>query len=414
MTHDETLTSDHPVVARDRRSAVWVTAAVAVGLVAASSVGYAFGHSSGSTPGASPVISLSSQGVGSGTNAAPLGAPQTSAMGDQRPGIALMPYGYGRIDFAASGLSPTAATATAWSFDPGQSFSRQTAVDVATTLGLQDDPKLVNGVWTVGPADGSGPMLQLVPDGVASMSYFDPSIASYGCAIAVPESQSGPGSTGSSGGSAASSDPGKPVDPSCSPGPDAPSSSAAIDRVKQLLSGFGLDPSGYEFEAPDDGSSDTAYVTAFQVVAGQRTGATWTVTLVGKKVQSAYGPLAPVVSLGSYDVVAPTTAVARLNDPRYGVGFMGGPVPYPMMGKAVDDVAVGSANGSGATTTVTSAGSADATSATLPPAVQPGSAFDWPVEHVTITKARLGLALYNQLDGSTVLLPTYELSDGSG
>ena len=176
------------------------------------------------------------------------------------------------------------------------------------------------------------------------------------------------------------------------------------------MSALGVDASGYEFEVGDYGTPSAAYVTAFQVVDGQRSGATWSVTLLGREIQSVNGGLAPLISLGSYDVVSPTTAVDRLSDPRYGFGFVGGPMPYGvessmasmgMMEKNADFVGPAPDR-------------AVASNPGLPPVVQPGSSFSWPVQQVTISKARLGLAMYTQTDGSTVLLPTYELSDSDG
>ena len=46
----------------------------------------------------------------------------------------------------------------------------------------------------------------------------------------------------------------------------------------------------------------------------------------------------------------------------------------------------------------------------LPPTMEPGDPFSWPVTEITITDARLGLAMYTQPDGSAVLLPTYQLA----
>ena len=161
-----------------------------------------------------------------------------------------------------------------------------------------------------------------------------------------------------------------------------------------------MDPNAFQFGTSDYGTPNASYVMAYQVVDGQRSGAAWNVTLVGRKIQSAYGGLAPVVSLGSYDVVSPLTAVDRLSDPRYGLGFSVGPMPLGLEATAADS-AVKSV---GSTTAGPVTGSVVASQPTLPPTVSPGSRFSWPVQEVTITKSRLGLAMYGQTDGSTVLL----------
>jgi hypothetical protein len=259
----------------------------------------------------------------------------------------------------------------------------------------------------VGPTDGSGPMLQLLPDGMSSVNYYDPTSDPYSCGVVVEEDGGSIDSSSSAGGS----DPGTPPRTDCAPnGPDALQGSDAIDRVKLLLTTLGLDANEFEFETADYGTPNASYVMAYQVVDGQRSGAAWNVTLVGRKIQSAYGGLAPLVSLGSYDVVSPLTAVDRLSDPRYGFAFFGGGMPMALEATAANGAVKSVGGGSAEPAT----GAAVAVQPTLPPTVDPGSRFSWPVQEVTITKARLGLAMYAQTDGSTVLLPTYELSDADG
>ena len=51
---------------------------------------------------------------------------------------------------------------------------------------------------------------------------------------------------------------------------------------------------------------------------------------------------------------------------------------------------------------------------TVPTTVGAGARFSWPVTDVTITDARLGLAVQHQPDGAAVLLPAYELSAADG
>jgi hypothetical protein len=51
---------------------------------------------------------------------------------------------------------------------------------------------------------------------------------------------------------------------------------------------------------------------------------------------------------------------------------------------------------------------------TVPPAPVPGAAISWPVQQVTLTSARLGLAQATLTNGAQVLVPAYELSDAAG
>ncbi len=409
MTEHEMLTSDHPSAKPGRAAPAWWigVAALSVGVVVAGTTGYAFGRSGDTHKAAASAISWS----GSASVGMQLGRPTTTGAEEPAPsigsriGVDVMPYGYGRLVFTSSGLSDDPDTATAWAYDPSQAFSRRTAADAASALGLDQEPRLADGVWTVGPNDGSGPTLQLAPDGLASLSFWNPTLDPYGCAVAAAEGDQ-PGDSGSGG----SVDPVPAPAPDCGPkGLDAPSGDAAIDAVKDVLTSLGIDVSSMEFEVGDYGTPRAAYVAAFPVVDGQRTDAVWSVTLVGRQVQALYGGLAPLVPLGAYDVVSPAQAVDRLSDPRYGFGFFGGPMPMGIAAAADRPVSTLSGGGSASDGAATGVASPK-----LPPTVRAGDDFGWPVQQVTITRARLGLALYTQPDGSAVLIPAYALTDTDG
>jgi hypothetical protein len=141
------------------------------------------------------------------------------------------------------------------------------------------------------------------------------------------------------------------------------------------------------------------------VVDGQRTGGAWSFSIVATGLQSLYGSLAPTVALGDYDVVSPTDAVARLTDPRFGPSY-GGMMPMAARG---DDLAQGDDAQSSAEI---APGPSD--EPTVPATPDAGSPLAWPVQHVTIVSARLGLASTTLPTGAAVLVPTYELSDADG
>jgi hypothetical protein len=136
------------------------------------------------------------------------------------------------------------------------------------------------------------------------------------------------------------------------------------------------------------------------VVDGQQTGLTWSFTIVADGVQALYGFLAPLVDLGEYPVIGAASAVERLGDPRFGPSS-GAVMPFARAETA-----------DAASSTVAPDPSAEPT---VPATVRPGAAIDWPVQHVTITSARLGVSQVTQADGGALLVPAYELtgSDGS-
>jgi hypothetical protein len=408
-----------------RRPARWLQIAAAVaGLAIVGTGGFALGRGKQPAPAAAAVISLGSAGVGDS------GSKSSSAVGTEglapglanpelanpssAPGTASMRYIGSRTVFTSSGLSSSARSAEAWTFDAAAAFNRETAARIAKALGLAGSPTLTNGAWTVGSSKGVGPTLQIQPNATVSLNYYDPSLDPYSCGGATPDGTV-KGRTEGSTTIAPAPAPGDVVSPqvACTPssrGP-APSGAAAVARAKKLISGFGLDAAAFEFEATDTGSADIASVTAWQVVAGQRTGQVWGFSLVGDGIQSVWGQLAPVVSLGTYAVVSETDAVARLSDPRFENGY-GGVMALDtgtVRGTVEPDAVAGSGSGSSSTSAPEKVAVP-----TLPPTPSAGSRVAWPVQHVTITKARLGLTFYTQPDGSALLLPAYELSSADG
>lgn len=422
---------DELAAARTRRGrGSWLAvAAVAAGALVFSSAGYAIGQArGGGSATAGGVITLGEQPAAQNDaqgSASLLAPEQATAAGDSARSSLSLPYGYygGRTVFTSSGLPGDAGSADAWGYDPAAAFTADSANRIAAALGLAGEATLVDGAWTVGPNDGSGPSLQLQPDGLASVNFYDPSLDPYSCQAVEPQtsdgSESSSGSAGSAGssGSAGSTDSVAPDDsgaeplpkllpdpvPSCTGAPlsDAPQGDAAVAAARDLLSSFGLDPAAFEFETQDSGLAQLSYVNAFQVIGGERTGAMWNLGLVGDGVQSLNGPLAPAISLGSYDVISAQDAVARLSDPRFGASY-GGPLMY-----AADQ---GVAE---APVTTLQEGNA-APGRTVPPTAQPGTTFAWPVTEVTLTSARLGLSMTTLPDGATVLLPAYALSSADG
>lgn len=379
-----------------------------------------------------------------------------------------------RTVFTASGLSTTGGTGTARAFDAASVVSADTVRRAAKVLGVAGEPRAQWGTWTVGTLDGKGAVLTLSGDGMATLSYSDPAWDPWTCSgekAAANASVCGPNAAA------------------------APTGDAAVAKVRAVFHALGVDLTGATVQVGEpqkpvrDGSGATVptagreTVRFSQVVDGQVTGVTWSATLVGSGVQSLWGPLAPLVDLGRYQVVSPAAAVERLNDPRFGA-FGGGPMPMVANGVQVDsgaaEPAIGSAT-SGAVAPPDAASTGSATSGAVPsevqqsaptpagtapsgtastgsgssgsatsgtatagpgviapaPAVTPGgeptaagpsstappvapttpsagSVIAWPVRHVTITSARLGLAVTTLPSGASVLVPTYQVTDAEG
>ncbi|WP_225755076.1 hypothetical protein [Actinotalea sp. Marseille-Q4924] len=394
---DPAASTDELAERRRRRWPLRVAAVAAGALVVGGGGGYAIGAAGGDGDAPSePAIAVADPGGaglpgmgGPGGDMATTEAARGGAAGDAAmswPGF------FGRTVFTASGLSGEGGTAQAWAFDPAGAFSAETAAAAAAALGVPGEPRQEDMFWTVGPADGTGPSLQLFADGTVSLSYYDPAKDPWLCA--APDA--GGGTTGSSEGTEGGAD--APVPEPCEERDlgAAPQGEAAEAELRGVLEALGEDAGGYELVAERADDERWSYVTAYQVVGGQRTGLAWGASFTGAGLQSLNGALADLVDLGEYAVVSPQEAVERLGDPRFGAG--GGPVAYREGALAGEMDAAVPPTGPGE----------------LPQPPSPGSPVPWPVAEVTITDARLGVALQTQPDGAALLLPTYELTGADG
>ncbi|MFC0713704.1 hypothetical protein [Cellulomonas biazotea] len=400
---------DELAAARSRRAGRlrWLPVAAAVaGFAEVGGGGYAVGAArDGGAAGtsadlAAPAMTLEQPAVGGADASAPEAARGAASMAGDVASSKLAWYG-GRVVFTAgSGLSGEGGSATAWALDAASVFSAETVARVAAALGVAGEPRQEYGSWTVGPTDGSGATVSLSPDGSASVSYYDPARDPWSCVRSAPETldSSGAGTDGATGAAEpAIVDPGAGCEQPNQPA--APTGDAAEAKAREVLASLGVDADGFEYEVMSDtGIAQLVQVTAYQVVDDQRTGLAWNVSLVGDGVQSLWGSLAPLVDLGAYDVVSPRAAVERLTDPRFG-STGGGMMPF-----AAADMARSAESGIAVD---------PAAEPTVPPTATAGP-IAWPVEDVTITSARLGLAFTSLPDGAAVLLPTYELSSDDG
>jgi hypothetical protein len=271
------------------------------------------------------------------------------------------------------------------------------------------------------------------------------------------------GSTGDGADGSGPRDAGSPSDgPTALCAGSAPDLPTAITRVRALLAALGVNVDGAAVSGSQDGL--TTIIQVQPRVDGMAVDLSWSVTLVGDRVQSAWGPLAPLVDLGSYPLISPAQAVVRLSDPRFGwpgmpvglapastVGAAGGTTagstggttagstggttagsaggttvgstPAPTVGSAggttagpADTATRGSAGEStvGIEPRVTASGPAPDQSVSVAPLPRPGARLAWPVRKVSLDQAELIAQPSTLGGGATVLLPTYRLTDTEG
>ncbi|WP_444663288.1 hypothetical protein ACT17Q_14480 [Cellulomonas sp. CW35] len=404
--HDEQHDELAAARARRLRRTRWVGAAAAVAAFAAvGGGGYAIGAQGGS-PQVAAAISLDSSAAGASEEVDGAMDPAHPAEGPSSVGSLQVPaelqggddrmmpaWGYGgRQVFHGEGLSDATGEHAAWAFDAASVYSEATLRAAAKVFGVSGELSDEYGL-TIGALDGSAPTVSLSADGLASIAYYDPTRDPWGCEqISMPDKPNGDVPEGAA-------EPGSTGGADCAQ--DGPSAKDATAAAEATLDDLGLDADDFTFDVTTDQGAGTN-VLATLVVDGQATQAVWNFTVMADGVQSAYGPLAPVVELGDYDVVSAADAVERLNDPRFAGGWGG---VWPL---------AASARGGAVLENKLDTEAATADEPTVPATPRAGDPIAWPVTQVAITDARLGVALQVLEDGASVLVPAYELSDGSG
>ncbi|MFC4556235.1 hypothetical protein [Georgenia faecalis] len=401
---------------RRRRRQPWAAvAAVAASALVVGGVGFGLGRTT--TP-AIEADGTTSEGMRGGAAEVPAiaaqedGGARTEALSGTAD-IAIAPGYGGRTVFTARGLPDAPGSAPAWAFDATQGFDAETVARVAGVLGLEGEPVSEDGMWRVGPVDGSAASVTLSADGTLTVGFSDP--AGYPpveadaatSAAAEPQARSEAGDAGEAEPAAPDhsstvtpAGPGiapvpesMPVEP-VDPGPVDPAAAEdAVGTLRAVLTELGLDDGAVEYETQESWAGPAVVsVVARQVLGGSRTGLTWNADVTdGGTVLGFYGPAAPTVALGEYDVVSPAQAVERLTDPRFGaassgIGIMAEPAPMP--GWTWGDPPE------------------------APPA--PGAVVPWRVTTVTITGAELGVVHHTTEGGASLLLPAYTLTSDDG
>lgn len=378
--------------ARARRRLQW-PARVAVAAAAALVVGGGGGYALGAAAGGGAADGVTVADVAGGGSEESLSAasengvqPEGAVVGPRTAaGDAALWAPGGRTVFTGPSLGTATGSAAAWALDAPAAFTEERVTQVATALGL-DGVRLEDGVWRAGAQPGSGPVLDVQPDGLTSASFYDPATDPWAC---------GEDDLGADGAC---------TERDLGPAPDA--ATAEADTL-ELLTAFGLDPAGFQV-ASEAADSTWTHVSAELLVDGRPSGLQWSAQWTGGGLQSLYGPLAPVTALGEYAVVSPAEAVARLGDPRFGADG-GMVVPFAARGLETDAVAPTIEPDLGSSLVLP-----EAPTGTPPAPLTPGAAVPWPVTTVELVEARLVTALHHGAGGAAALLPTYELADATG
>jgi hypothetical protein len=345
-----------PSHARPRRSAWWIVVTVVVAvlaLAAAAAAGVAYGRASAPGPDIvvqpEPVVEESS-----GADPMPVGGLTPSTGPGAAPTLAPTSPGtvasaWPVVLTAAPGLPDTTGVATGYRLVNAGISGAQVASVLASTFGATGEPVAKDGTWRVGVA--SGPSLTVVDDPLFSWTFEDPA----GLAAPAPGQQIAP--------------------------------ARAIELAGVLLGSIGVDTGAVDWQV--DRYFDRTTVTAWQLVAGDRTQLAWRVSFdpSGEVVQAS-GFSAGLEAVPGYPVVGAATAIARVQAaPWAALG------PSPVDGPDGESVP----------------------SPTPSPSATPARpALTVPLSDVTVTGAELGLAQYWQPDGSVLMLPSYTLTGEDG
>lgn len=369
-----------------RRPSRWLqVAAAAVGVVAVGTAGYAVGAQGDDADvtarGAESAAAEAPAGPSAADQQQPLGDPSTlegadSAAQSDRSMIA--PFGGMRTLFTAVGLGDEPGTANAYGYDSTAAFTSEKASAIAALVGLEGTPELVYGAWHLGSTDWTGPTLDVQPDAATSFYYSDPTQDPW-------------------------------VEGSTATAVDGATATA---QLSDMMTTLGVDPAAYTLTVEDTGTQNVTTVTGYPAAGPGSTGQTWQLSVSSEGIYSLSGTLAPLVDLGTYDVVGPTTAVDRLTDPRFGATPDYSILADQPLARAEASEMVDPGVGVDADT------QADDPAAvpTVPPTPAAGTSFSWPVDEVAITGAELTTTAIYAPDGSIALVPAYRLTgdDGSG
>ncbi len=347
-------TTRAPQAGAGRRSATGIVAAaaLALGLVVG---GYVLGSSTGPPPTTQDPITLYGPG-GEWAGQGSLGPGDDAE--EYRP-----PVWDTRTTFAAvSELSTSTGTAEAWSLEAPEELGEERLAAMATVLGIDGDPRPQNSGWTV-RADGH--ILDLSPGAGGRISYRTP--------------ERGPSASCEGEGC-----------PDMAPGIE----DEAVSAARALLDRLGLSAGEHHWSVQGGSGDSTVNVRAGLVVQGHRTGLGWTFWVDNGEVVQFGGTWVSPTSLGDYPVVSEEQALERLMDPRFGAfsGDQSTANPPPPFASWFSDR--GAPSGA--------------------ERLDAGDTLRWPVRHVTVTEARLGLGLFHLADGQSVLLPAYEFTDTEG
>ncbi len=268
-----------------------------------------------------------------------------------------------RFRFTDGGLSTVGGRAEGWGFDVAQVATKKTAQRAADVFGVEGKIKADDWGWSVGDGE-NGAQVNVSKSG--NLSYYDMAAYDEGTSQAKP---------------------------------------IGTKKMQKIVLGYltdlGIDTTGAVFnvENEDYGDSNYRWISLSLNVGGAVTEMSWSGSFVGDKLSDLNGDLASAVSLGEYEVISPAKALERLNDPGFSVGRW--PSKYP--------------------TWLEEQWNSDDYYRTLesqwnqvPVTPEPGTKLTMPIVDVTLSRATLGLATYYDPTGVRLLLPTYELSDGSG
>ncbi|MBZ2197228.1 hypothetical protein [Occultella gossypii] len=413
--HEDTEHDDELLGARRRRASAGrgrrglLVAASVAALAVFGGGGYAIGAAGGTEPDGGTVVA--DEGAAGDASV---------AQEDYSVGAESMLAGYGRTEFTADGLSADGSAAEAYGLDATAALTAERVAQLAQALGLDGDPVLADGVWTVGSWEGGGPVLSVFVDGTASTSYTNPALDPWACAEGAQVEPDSGGDDGT-------------VD--CGNDQVAVGENEAIVAAQEVLTAAGVDVDDFNWSITEPGEHATNVVAIPSIGAGTVEGVIgWQFTVTAGGIASAWGSLADVYSLGTYDVVSPVAAVDRLTDPRFGAGGGGGMMPFTAADGGVTESPADSAGAAedSASTAETApdvtaqepaqapAGPADEpVDSGEPPTAAPapaqvGAPIDWPVRQVTINGSELVLMSVYQSDSSVVLVPAWRLFDTEG
>lgn len=299
--------------------------------------------------------------------------------------MSMLPYNEGKFTYNTSNLPTEATTSEVWVFNGKETYNEDKLNALKPIFGVEGENVKDSSSLLVKSTNGK--ILTMAPDSMTSINYYDPSFDPYACVnTTLPIEPRADEMIEPDGGYV---DVMPPQDCENNEIKGKLSDEESINNSKEILNalGYNSDELTYQVTSYDD-------VMQFVNVSLNNSSDSnlWTFNYAGEGLNSFYGPVAPLVSLGNYPVISAQEAGERLNDVKFG----GSDNYYHIMSEETS-------------VSVTPENQTLQEEMTPPDVLNPGDLLPWKVTNVNLIESELTTQV-KYLNNITFIMPTYILT----